>query len=77
MYLSRDYGAGMPALNQQGIISASIGIAQYIPAETRESRERAKSELLKRADAAMYRAKSLGKNRVIISRAGEEMPTVS
>ena len=76
-YLSRDYGPGMPALHQKGIISASLGIAQYLPNDTGESREKAKSELLKRADAAMYRAKFLGKNRVIISRAGEEMPTIS
>jgi len=77
VYLSRDYGSGMPALHQQGIISASLGIAQYLPNDTSESREMAKSELLKRADAAMYRAKSLGKNRVVVSRAGEEMPVVS
>ena len=76
-YLSRDYGPGMPAIHQQGIISASLGIAQYLPNGSGESRERAKSELLKRADAAMYRAKSLGKNRVIVIRAGEEMPATS
>jgi PleD family two-component response regulator len=27
---------------------------------------------MRRADAAMYRAKSLGKNKVVISRAGED-----
>jgi diguanylate cyclase (GGDEF)-like protein len=76
-YLSHDYGPGMPALHVQGVISASIGIAQYLPNDSRGSGERAKSELLKRADAAMYKAKSLGKNQVIASRAGEEMSTFS
>jgi diguanylate cyclase len=76
-YLSHDYGPGMPALHQQGVISASIGVAQYLPNASAGSSETAKSELLKRADAAMYKAKSLGRNQVIVSRAGEEMPTLS
>ena len=33
--------------------------------------EQEKSELLRRADAAMYRAKSLGKNQVVVSRVGD------
>jgi diguanylate cyclase (GGDEF)-like protein len=77
VYLSRDYGPGMPALHQQGVISASIGIAQYLPNDTHESRESARGGLLKRADAAMYKAKSLGKNQVIVSRAGEQMSALS
>jgi len=35
--------------------------------------EQEKSDLLRRADLAMYRAKSLGKNQVVVSRAGEEL----
>lgn len=37
-------------------VSASIGVAEYLPGETL-------SELLSRADAVLYRAKSRGRNR--------------
>jgi diguanylate cyclase (GGDEF)-like protein len=72
-YLDHDYGFGMPALHLKGILSASIGIAQFLPELGGEPADREKSELLKRADAAMYKAKSLGKNQVIVSRVGEEL----
>jgi GGDEF domain-containing protein len=57
----------MPPLHLAGIISASIGIAQHIPdAASTLSLDVEKTQLLKRADAAMYRAKSLGKNQVVV-----------
>jgi diguanylate cyclase (GGDEF)-like protein len=75
-FLDREWGFSMPPLHLQGIISASIGAAQYVPdASAGHSLDHEKNELLKRADAAMYRAKSLGKNQVMVARAGE--PTLS
>jgi len=75
-YLDRDYGFGMPALHLTGVLSASIGIAQYIPEKNEEPIDREKAVLLKRADNAMYKAKSLGKNQVVLSRMGEEFSGV-
>jgi diguanylate cyclase (GGDEF)-like protein len=67
-FLEREWGFSMPALHLHGIISASIGIATYAPGPHPEAAvEHEKNELLKRADAAMYRAKSLGKNQVVIA----------
>jgi PleD family two-component response regulator len=43
-----------------GTISCSFGVAQYIVGDTAQS-------LLARADKALYRAKSLGRNRVEFS----------
>jgi diguanylate cyclase (GGDEF)-like protein len=70
VFLERDWGLGNAPLNLQGIISASLGIAQYVPAgDGSSSIEQEKSDLLRRADAAMYRAKSLGKNQVVVASA--------
>jgi diguanylate cyclase (GGDEF)-like protein len=71
-FLARDWGFSMPPLHLQGILSASIGIAQHVPGENPlRPIEQEKNDLMKRADAAMYRAKSLGKNQVVLSRPGE------
>ena len=69
-FLEREWGLGNPPLHLRGVISASIGVAQHIPnRDSKDSIEHEKSELLRRADAAMYRAKSHGKNQVVVSRA--------
>ena len=69
-FLDREWGLGNPALQLNGVISASIGIAQHMPdRNSTVAIEQEKSELLRRADAAMYRAKSRGKNQVVVSRA--------
>ena len=69
-FLDREWGLGNPALRLSGVVSASIGIAQHVPnRESTQSVEHEKSDLLRRADAAMYRAKSRGKNQVVVSRA--------
>jgi diguanylate cyclase (GGDEF)-like protein len=70
-FLEREWGFSNPALNLSGILSASIGIAQYVSSSDASPDEHEKSELLRRADAAMYRAKSAGKNQVVVSRAGD------
>jgi len=72
-FLDREWGFSMPALHLRGILSASIGIAQHLPdVNGTLPIEQEKNTLLKRADAAMYRAKSQGKNQVVVSRAGED-----
>jgi diguanylate cyclase (GGDEF)-like protein len=66
-FLEREWGFSMPPLNLRGILSASIGVARFIPDKSSEtSLEIEKSELLRRADIAMYHAKSLGKNQVVV-----------
>jgi len=67
VFLAREWGFSMPPLHLAGILSASIGIARYIadPKSTTPV-ELEKGEILRRADAAMYRAKSLGKNQVVV-----------
>jgi diguanylate cyclase (GGDEF)-like protein len=73
-FLGREWGFSMPPLHLAGLLSASLGIAQHLPvSDPNESLEQEKSDLLRRADAAMYRAKSLGKNLVVVSRVGEEL----
>ena len=74
VFLDRDWGFSMPALSLGGIVTASIGIAEYRgDAAAAQSVEQEKNDLLRRADAAMYRAKSAGKNQVVVSRAGSAM----
>jgi diguanylate cyclase (GGDEF)-like protein len=66
-FLEREWGFNMPAIHLRGVLSASIGITQYVPDPTGSATiDLQKSELLRRADIAMYRAKSLGKNRVVV-----------
>ena len=72
-FLDREWGFSMPALRLSGILTASIGVAPYLPvAQSAESVEQEKNDLLRRADSAMYQAKSLGKNRVVIARMGDK-----
>ncbi len=66
-FLGREWAYHMPPLHLAGIISASIGIAQHVPVtSSTTSFDMEKNEVLKRADAAMYRAKSAGKNQVVV-----------
>lgn len=66
-FLDREWGFSMPAIHLRGVLSASIGIAPYhAEAGSNTPLDVEKSELLRRADAAMYHAKSLGKNRVVV-----------
>jgi diguanylate cyclase (GGDEF)-like protein len=66
-FLEREWGFSMPPLHLRGILSASIGVAQYIPdAGSTTALDLERSELLRRADMAMYHAKSLGKNQAVV-----------
>ncbi|MBV8543889.1 MAG: sensor domain-containing diguanylate cyclase [Acidobacteria bacterium] len=77
-FLAREWGFSMPPLHLAGLLSASLGIAQHLAVtDSNESIDQEKSDLLRRADAAMYRAKSLGKNVVVVSRVGEELQPAS
>src|SRR4029077_6024756 len=59
-FLNREWGFSMPPLQLSGLLSASLGVAQHPPPSAPAgSLEQEKSDLLRRADAAMYRAKSL------------------
>ena len=74
VFLEREWGFSMPALRLGGIVTASLGIAEYrADAGAALPLEQAKNDLLRRADTAMYCAKSAGKNRVVASRAGSEL----
>ena len=67
VFLSREWGFSMSPLHLTGILTASIGIARYVPDPNSDTPvELEKGELLRRADAAMYRAKSLGKNQSVV-----------
>lgn len=66
-FLEREWGFSMPPLKLRGILSASIGIARHVPdPNSTLSIDLEKSELLRRADSAMYRAKSQGKNQFVV-----------
>ncbi len=68
-FLDRDYGYGMPALHLANVLSASFGVADFVPAAgSGDSTDARKNDLIKRADAAMYMAKSQGKGRIVVSR---------
>lgn len=66
-FLDREWGFSMPPVHLRGVLSASIGVARYIPErDSATSIDVDKNELLRRADAAMYQAKALGKNQVVV-----------
>jgi hypothetical protein len=68
-FLDREYGFGVAPLHLRNVLTASIGVARYIPAATpARNYDQQKNELLRRADRAMYEAKSQGKGRVVVDR---------
>jgi len=75
IYLSRPYGFNEPPLSLRNL-SASLGIASVRENTTPGSPiEQQKNELLRAADAAMYRAKQGGKNRTQSAERGIPHPT--
>ena len=78
VFLDREWGFSMQPLRLRGLLSASLGIAQHIPdTDPSRSLELEQTDLLRRADSAMYPAKSLGKNQVVVSRVGQELQSAS
>ena len=77
VYLSRPYGFNEPALSLKSV-SASLGVASVRENTTPGSPiEQQKNELLRAADAAMYRAKEAGKNRTQASPPGVPRATAA
>ncbi|HKA35787.1 MAG TPA: sensor domain-containing diguanylate cyclase [Thermoanaerobaculia bacterium] len=65
-FVPRPYGFNNPALNLQGMITASLGVASIrANATPAASVEQQKNELLHAADTALYRAKEHGKDRCL------------
>lgn len=75
-FLERDYGFGSPAVNLEGLITASIGLATFTPRAGLGTLEILRNDFLRRADAAMYEAKSKGKNRVIVDPSSLGLSTI-
>jgi diguanylate cyclase (GGDEF)-like protein len=65
-FVPRPYGFNNPALNLQGMITASLGVASIrANATPAASVEQQKNELLHAADTALYKAKEHGKDRCL------------
>jgi diguanylate cyclase (GGDEF)-like protein len=77
-FLPISIGPGEPALSLKGVITMSLGVASYRRHCTpgRPPSEQ-KNELLKKADAALYRAKDRGKNCVVEARLDSGPPSFS
>lgn len=67
-YLERPRGPDLPALGIRDVVTVSIGVADVHGLDLIEGADA--GSLIRRADAAMYRAKDAGKNNVVISRPG-------
>ncbi len=65
-FVPRPYGFNNPALNLQGVITASLGVSSIrANATPAASVEQQKNELLRAADSALYEAKERGKDRCL------------
>jgi diguanylate cyclase (GGDEF)-like protein len=75
-FLEREWGFSMPPVHLRGVLSASVGVAPYLPdAGSAVAIEQQKNELLRCADGAMYEAKSRGKNCVVVAQPGKTFLT--
>jgi diguanylate cyclase (GGDEF)-like protein len=66
-FIDREYDSGLPALRLRGVISASLGVASYIPGTVTGTIHEKEGYLLRLADAALYSAKAQGKNQVVVA----------
>jgi diguanylate cyclase (GGDEF)-like protein len=65
-FLPMAIGPGEPAISIKGVITMSIGVSSYrVHCPKGKSVAEQKNELLRRADSALYLAKTSGKNRVV------------
>ena len=65
-FVPRPYGFNNPALNLQGVITASLGVSSIRASATpAASVEQQKNEILRAADSALYKAKEHGKDRCL------------
>jgi diguanylate cyclase (GGDEF)-like protein len=65
-FLPMAIGPGEPALSLKGVITMSIGVSSFrVHCPQGRSIAEQKNELLRRADSALYLAKTSGKNRVV------------
>ena len=70
-FLPMSIGPGEPALNLKGIVTMSIGVASFrAHCPPHRSGAEQKNRLLKKADQALYGAKTKGKNCVVAAPAG-------
>ncbi|HET7460289.1 MAG TPA: sensor domain-containing diguanylate cyclase [Longimicrobium sp.] len=65
VFIDQAYGDAIPALHLSGVVSASLGVAEYAPRAGGDTPYTSARALLQRADTAMYAAKAAGRNRVI------------
>jgi diguanylate cyclase (GGDEF)-like protein len=72
VFLPMSIGPGEPALNLKNVITMSVGVASWRDhVNPRLPAPEQKNELLKMADAALYQAKTRGKNCVIAAESPE------
>jgi len=68
IFVTKSVIEGDPSLNLRGVITCSIGVASYREHVKRQKlSERNQNVFISLADQAMYKAKELGKNRIILA----------
>jgi len=72
VFLERDRGPDLPALQLRNTVTASLGVADTGPGAEVVEEEDPVRALLRRADQAMYAAKEAGRNRVRVAGPGGE-----
>ena len=66
VFVTEEPSPGEPPLNIGGVITCSVGVASLEKGGGKEAKK-IKEKLIRESDAAMYRAKDLGKNRISLA----------